>query len=144
MRVTGTAKPSVTKSNPMRTTHSSKLYLTGRDTAPRTKTSEPPRMLHRLASEAGIEFNGSRPWDIQVRDAAVYRRIMTQGSLGLGEAYMDGLCESEHETGLPLETFFGNHITEYAGPRGWSGHVRSKCIQSWSITCSSLSSSIGA
>ena len=55
----------------------------------------PPRVLERLAASAGVTFNGDRPWDIQVQDAELYRRILRQGSLGFGEAYMDGLWEAE-------------------------------------------------
>jgi cyclopropane-fatty-acyl-phospholipid synthase len=54
-----------------------------------------PPVLTRLAGEAGIEFNGGRHWDIQVHDPELYRRILCQGSLGFGEAYMDGLWDAE-------------------------------------------------
>jgi len=54
-----------------------------------------PRVLARLIERADIRFNGPRPWDIQVRDASLYERLMRQGSLGFGEAYMDGAWESE-------------------------------------------------
>ena len=43
-----------------------------------------------LLAQIDIEVGGSRPWDIQVHDERLYNRVMTQGSLGLGEAYMDG------------------------------------------------------
>lgn len=43
-----------------------------------------------LLAKCDIEVGGSRPWDIQVHDDRLYKRLMTQGSLGLGEAYMDG------------------------------------------------------
>ncbi len=55
----------------------------------------PPPLLRDLASEAGIRFNGHQPWDIQVHHPAVYRRILMRGSLGFGEAYVDGLWDSE-------------------------------------------------
>lgn len=48
-----------------------------------------------LLAQCGVEVNGSNPWDIQVHDERLYRRIMTQGSLGLGEAYMDGWWDAE-------------------------------------------------
>jgi cyclopropane-fatty-acyl-phospholipid synthase len=51
----------------------------------------PPATLATLAASAGVEFNGSRPWDIQVHNPDFYQRLLTQGSLGFGEAYMDGL-----------------------------------------------------
>lgn len=54
---------------------------------------EPPRVLAELVAQANVRFNGSRPWDIQVHDPEVYSRILRQGSLGFGEAYMDGLWD---------------------------------------------------
>ena len=39
---------------------------------------------------AGIKINGENPWDIVVHDARFYKRVLAQGSLGLGESYMDG------------------------------------------------------
>ncbi|MGD2117559.1 MAG: cyclopropane fatty acyl phospholipid synthase [Chromatiales bacterium] len=55
---------------------------------------EPPTVLHELAAMAGVRFNGDAPWDIQVRDHDVYRRILTHGSLGFGESYMDEQWDS--------------------------------------------------
>jgi cyclopropane-fatty-acyl-phospholipid synthase len=54
---------------------------------------------------ADIEIGGSRPWDIRVHSNRFYRRVMAQGSLGLGEAYMDGdwACEA-------LDQFFDRVI----------------------------------
>jgi cyclopropane-fatty-acyl-phospholipid synthase len=46
--------------------------------------------IERLLAEANIRIGGSRPWDINVHDQAFYPRVLTQGSLGLGESYMDG------------------------------------------------------
>jgi len=65
----------------------------------RNRPAEPPGILRDLAGMAGVRFNGDAPWDIQVHDAAVYRQILARGSLGFGEAYMDGLwdCESLDE-----------------------------------------------
>jgi cyclopropane-fatty-acyl-phospholipid synthase len=54
----------------------------------------PPRALSELCELAGVRFNGDAPWDIQVHDTDLYRRVLTKHSLGLGEAYMDGLWDS--------------------------------------------------
>ncbi len=43
-----------------------------------------------LLAYADIQINGTRPWDLQVHNEALYERVMAQGNLGLGEAYMDG------------------------------------------------------
>ncbi len=54
-----------------------------------------PEALRTLAAEAGFAFDGDAPWDVRVRDPRLFRRILAQGSLGLGEAYMDGWWECE-------------------------------------------------
>lgn len=53
----------------------------------------PPPVLHDLAAECGVQFNGDAPWDIQVHSDEVYQRILSKGSLGFGESYMDGLWD---------------------------------------------------
>ncbi|MBZ0091557.1 MAG: cyclopropane fatty acyl phospholipid synthase [Sulfuricellaceae bacterium] len=60
-----------------------------------------PAAIHGFAAEAGIPINANVPWGIQVLDKQVYRRILSKGSLGFGEAYMDGLWECER-----LDQFF--------------------------------------
>lgn len=48
------------------------------------------RRVHGLLESAGVRVNGVRPFDIQVHDKRFYRRVLAQGSLGLGESWMDG------------------------------------------------------
>ncbi len=48
------------------------------------------RIAQRLADPADIQVDGDRPWDVRVHDDRLYRRLLTSGTLGLGEAYMDG------------------------------------------------------
>ena len=47
-------------------------------------------LLRRLLELAGIAVGGPARHDIQVLDPRFYRRVLRQGSLGLGEAYLDG------------------------------------------------------
>ncbi len=47
-------------------------------------------------SQASIEVNGANPWDIQVRDERFYKRMLSQGTLGIGEAYMDGWWDAKN------------------------------------------------
>lgn len=44
----------------------------------------------RLLESADVRIGGDRPWDLQVHNPRVYPRLLVQGSLGLGESYMDG------------------------------------------------------
>src|SRR5690606_17427865 len=48
-----------------------------------------------LLARADIRVDGDRPWDISVHDPRFFRRAVLQGSLGLGEAYMDGWWDCE-------------------------------------------------
>jgi cyclopropane-fatty-acyl-phospholipid synthase len=41
-------------------------------------------------AEAGVVLNGPNPWDPQINDERVFRRIVTRGTLGAGESYADG------------------------------------------------------
>jgi cyclopropane-fatty-acyl-phospholipid synthase len=64
------------------------------DFLPRASTDrKPPAMIADLLDQAGIRIDGDAPWDIQVLDHRFYRRVLMRGSLGLGEAYMDGLWD---------------------------------------------------
>lgn len=65
-----------------------------------------PEWLHGLLGEAGIEINGQRPWDMQIQDPRAIDMLVTRGSLGLGEAYMNGYWEAE-----ALDRFFARVIT---------------------------------
>lgn len=52
-------------------------------------------IVQKLAEKADIRINGDRPWDIQVHNDDLYARVLKQGTLGLGEAYMDGWWDCE-------------------------------------------------
>jgi len=46
------------------------------------------KRINALLANTDVKINGTRDWDIQVHDDRFYRRIIAQGSLGLGESYM--------------------------------------------------------
>ena len=47
-----------------------------------------------LLASAGIAVDGSQPWDITVHDERVWARVLRDGTLGAGEAYVDGWWDS--------------------------------------------------
>jgi cyclopropane-fatty-acyl-phospholipid synthase len=51
--------------------------------------------LAELLARADVKLDGDRPWDIQVRDERLYTRVFAQGTLGVGEAYTDGLWDCD-------------------------------------------------
>ena len=54
-----------------------------------------------LLSEADIKINGNRPWDIKVNDEKLYDCVLQNGSLGLGESYVEGCWDVQD-----LDQFF--------------------------------------
>ncbi|MEK6726374.1 MAG: cyclopropane fatty acyl phospholipid synthase [Deltaproteobacteria bacterium] len=63
------------------------------------------KMVESLLEGTGIVINGSNPCDIQVHDNRFYNRVLTNGSLGLGESYMDGWWDSESLDGFFFKIF---------------------------------------
>ncbi len=57
--------------------------------------------VDRLLDPADVRIDGDRPWDMQVHNEDFCRRVLAQGSLGLGEAYMDGWWDCQR-----LDLFF--------------------------------------
>jgi cyclopropane-fatty-acyl-phospholipid synthase len=43
-----------------------------------------------LLKDAGVTVNGPDAWDLQIHDERMWNRLFAEGSLGFGEAYMDG------------------------------------------------------
>ena len=59
------------------------------------------RVLQELFAPSGLRFGGDATWDPKVHDERFYGRVLAEGSLGLGESYVDGWWDCEE-----LETFF--------------------------------------
>jgi cyclopropane-fatty-acyl-phospholipid synthase len=58
-------------------------------------SSVPRRLVEKMVGDADIRIGGDRPWDVRVLDDRLYRRVIASGTLGLGEAYMDGWWECD-------------------------------------------------
>jgi cyclopropane-fatty-acyl-phospholipid synthase len=58
----------------------------------------------KLLEHADVRIGGDRPWDLKVHDPRVFARAFAHGSLGLGEAYMDGWWDTPS-----LDEFF-HHV----------------------------------
>jgi len=54
------------------------------------------QIIESLLTGTGITLNGGNPYDPQIHNEKFYARVLREGSLGLGESYMDGWwdCES--------------------------------------------------
>lgn len=52
-------------------------------------------VIKEMLAKVDVQINGSRPPDIQIHDNRLFSRVIRQGSLGLGEAYMEGWWDCE-------------------------------------------------
>ena len=55
----------------------------------------PEAFFRDLLAHAGVTVNGGRQWDLQVRDQRAYTRMMRDGTIGFGEAFMAGWLDCE-------------------------------------------------
>ncbi|MBX4200921.1 cyclopropane fatty acyl phospholipid synthase [Candidatus Parcubacteria bacterium] len=54
-----------------------------------------------MLEPTGIKINGSNPWDIKIHNQGLYNKVLSEGSLGLGESYVAGWWDCE-----ALDQFF--------------------------------------
>ncbi len=57
--------------------------------------SDIQKQVQKIIEGTGITLNGSNPWDPQIKNESFYKRVLTKGSLGFGESYMDGWWECD-------------------------------------------------
>ena len=65
------------------------------------KGSSAKQILEQILDRADVRVNGDRPWDIKVRNPGFYSLVISRGSLGLGESYMEDWWDCE-----ALDQFF--------------------------------------
>lgn len=58
-------------------------------------------IIEKILSGAGITINGPAPYDIQIANPKFFSRVVRDGSIGLGESYMEGWWECQ-----ALDQFF--------------------------------------
>ena len=78
--------------------------------------------VERILDCKRVKINGHRQGDIQVYDPRFYRRILTQGALGLGESYVNGWWDCSK-----LDVFFTKLLRNDVHRRmrsGWQGILR--------------------
>lgn len=81
------------------------------------KSDRSREQIRALLASANVKIDGDRPWDPQVHDDRLYARVLAHGSLGLGEAYMDGWWDCDR-----LDQFFYRILAADldAGFRSWA------------------------
>jgi cyclopropane-fatty-acyl-phospholipid synthase len=70
----------------------------------RISTNKSKKIIEDLLSYADVRINSSRPWDMQVYNKDLYRRVLKYGLLGLGESYMDGWWDAKELDAFSYKT----------------------------------------
>jgi len=65
-----------------------------------SRTSGAEAALRRALAHAGITVDGDAPHDSHVHDRRFYRRVLRDGSLGLGESYVEGWWDAKSVDGF--------------------------------------------
>jgi len=94
------------------------------------KSSRLQQSAQELFDFADVQFNGDRPWDIQVHNPEFYRRVLTGGSLGLGESYIEGWWDSD-QLDVLFDKVIGAMLSKHLG-----GVFKSKVI--WRLLLSTI------
>jgi cyclopropane-fatty-acyl-phospholipid synthase len=65
------------------------------------KSSRTHKTLAKMLAPAGVQINGNNPWDIQIHNPDFFERVLAEGSIALGESYMESWWDCE-----ALDQFF--------------------------------------
>jgi len=59
-------------------------------------TMDAQHMVQNILATADVKVNGGNPWDIRVHNRAFFKKVLSEGSLGMGETYMAGWWDAEN------------------------------------------------
>ena len=74
------------------------------------------KQIQKALASVDVIINGTRPWDIAVHDERFYRNIILRGSIGLGEAYMNGWWDCEDLPEFFYHVLRGGLHVKYKAP----------------------------
>ena len=94
------------------------MPVRGATVAYRLGRSDRDRHARALLARAGIMVNGGQPWDMRIHHPDTLDRVLSQGSLGLGESYMDGWWDCEQLDGFFCRVLQAR-LDEQVGRPGW-------------------------
>lgn len=83
-------------------------------------------LLASVLEKADIKLNGDRPWDVRVHNDALYGRVFRNGTLGIGEAYMEGWWDCDQ-----LDVMFYKVISSHMSDRFSSTSLPAYILKIW-------------
>jgi cyclopropane-fatty-acyl-phospholipid synthase len=86
------------------------------------------RRILALLAEADVVPGRGRPWDPTIHEPRFYGRVFAQGSLGLGESYMDGWWDVESLDGFLFRVLRRGLDERVQGLANWLDGVRARVL----------------
>jgi cyclopropane-fatty-acyl-phospholipid synthase len=96
------------------------------------------KFINNIFTEAGINLNGRYPWDITVYDESFFNRVLSLGTLGFGESYMDGHWESKELDTCITKLLTAKLNTRIIGLTGIIESLRGQFLNLQNVACSYL------
>jgi cyclopropane-fatty-acyl-phospholipid synthase len=81
-----------------------------------------------LLNRADVRLDGNRPWDLQVKDQRLFSRLLWNGSLGLGESYMDDWWDCERMDELICRLLKADLDSRLFSPRELIDLLLARCM----------------
>ncbi len=94
----------------------------------RPLTDRTQAQVQALLDPVDVRLNGTRPWDLRIHHPDTVNRILAQGSLGLGESYMDGWWDSDQIDELIARVLRGRIDRQVRGSGLWWSAMRAKVL----------------
>ena len=85
-------------------------------------STAPQHLVAGLLGKADIRINGDRPWDMRLHDPAALERALSEGNLGLGEAYMAGAWDCDQLDGF-FDRLLRAHLDREVHPARIAWHA---------------------
>ena len=92
----------------------------------RAGRSDRDQRARALLASAGITVDGTRPWDMQIHHPDTLDRVLAQGSLGLGESYMEGWWDCERVDEFICKVLQARLDTQVGHPGWWWALLRAR------------------
>ncbi len=87
-----------------------------------------------LLASAGIVVNGTRPWDMRIHHPDTLDRVLSQGSVGLGESYMDGWWDCDRVDELITRVLQARLDEQVGRPLWWWTLLRARLTNLQSLS----------
>lgn len=69
--------------------------------------------VREVLATVDVKIDGVRPWDIKIHDRRLFNRVFAEGSLGVGESYMDGWWDVDDLGELMYRIFRGIDVSSF-------------------------------